>query len=504
MILLITLFLFISTQATNGSNEQRLIECKAWGQYSKEDNGCTCYHQGFEIISSAVYHDGGLTTRAYASCDKNECYAFCDELYAASTGSSAGRCKEGCDKYEELGGCIDACSYVQQCDHCRCGGASSEDNFKVNSLDACYQAAVDAGVDAFSYKEKFNVEKNKMIRKCAILKTQAKCTHVFDADDNWRIYYIDCQTDNEDAAYVKYSTCQWHQINQWDKYIQDERFFGFECPPNQIISELRLKQNPNGSHKHNDPVMISCCELGGHSVVTDTCTDKLASETDEDIETAVCVGNSAMVAVFDLHDIQTMPEDKKTTWEYTLTKGVTCCDIKYDTAHGIKNDFGINRNDCTDARIRPPEMEGELDVSCPTDKVLVGVEDHIDDVAGVQGMYRIECCGLHDFAAPTQAPTTSEPSTSPTPVPTQAPTTSPSKSPTPSPTQSPTSSPTQTPSTSPSPAPTQAPITSAPSTSPTTSCDDCLAKVHAKEIYDPSCFIREVQACLDLCCVMEY
>lgn len=232
-----------------------------------------------------------------------------------------------------------------------------------------------------------------------------------------------------------------------------------------------------------DPLAIYCCELGGHSIVTDTCIDRWASETDEEgFETAICEGNSAMVALFDVIDEQTMPYLPQTEWQYSHTKGVTCCDIKYNTAHGIKNDFGINRSDC--ALISAEKDEDEFDVSCPEDMVLVGVEDHHDPLPGVQGMYSIECCGLHDFAAPTQAPSTSEPSKSPTPSPTESPTTSPSKSPTPS--------------------PTQAPITSGPSTSPTTSCDDCLDKVHAKEIADPSCFRREVQACLDLCCVMEY
>jgi len=284
-----------------------------------------------------------------------------------------------------------------------------------------------------------------------------------------------------DLAYV--GSCQWHPINQWGKEIHSDPFFGFECPPNQIISELRL-QRIDDSHLHNDPIMISCCELGGHSVVvTDTCIDKWASETQhEGNERATCEGNSAMVAVFDLVDEQTMDPDHKTDWQYSHTKGVTCCDIKYNTAHGIKNDFGINRNDCE--VISADIEEDEFDVECPENMVLVGVWDHHDPLDGVQGMYSIECCGLHDFVAPTQAPSTSEPSTSPTPSPTELPTTSPSKSPTPS--------------------PTQAPVTSAPSTSPTTSCDDCLDKVHAKEIADPSCFRREIQACLDLCCVMEY
>jgi len=95
----------IDPNDVSGPKEQTLIDCKTWARNTKEDNGCTCYHQGFDIISSTVYHDGGLTTRAYASCDKNECYAFCDELYAGSTINSAGFCKDGCDKYEERGGC---------------------------------------------------------------------------------------------------------------------------------------------------------------------------------------------------------------------------------------------------------------------------------------------------------------------------------------------------------------------------------------------------------------
>jgi hypothetical protein len=306
-------------------------------------------------------------------------------------------------------------------------------------------------------------------------------------NNDGRLHYVVCELPgSSDLANVDYSTCQWHEINQWKKEIHSDdgipdNFFGFECPPNQIIADLRL-QRIDESHLHNDPIAIYCCELGGHGVVTDTCIDRWASETDDGFETAICEGNSAMVAVFDVIDEQTMPDLPQTEWQYSHTKGVTCCDVKYNTAHGIKNDFGINRSDC--ALISAEKDEDEFDVRCPEDMVLVGVEDHHDLLPGVQGMYSIECCGLHDFAAPTQAPSTSEPSKAPTPSPTDSPTTSPSKSPTPS--------------------PTQAPITSEPSLSPTTSCDDCLDKVHAKEIADPSCFRREVQACLDLCCVMEY
>ena len=78
-------------------------KCLDWGSLSKHDNGCTCYHQGFPIVASGMYHKGGATTREYSACDIDECYAFCTELYQED--KQRDYCKDGCNKYLSLGGC---------------------------------------------------------------------------------------------------------------------------------------------------------------------------------------------------------------------------------------------------------------------------------------------------------------------------------------------------------------------------------------------------------------
>merc|ERR1719228_2949866 len=62
-----------------------------------------------------------------------------------------------------------------------------------------------------------------------------------------------------------------------NKVINSERFFGFECPENQIMSDLRLLGTGEGSVLNNNPTAVSCCELGGYSKVTDNCIDSFSN-----------------------------------------------------------------------------------------------------------------------------------------------------------------------------------------------------------------------------------
>ena len=78
-------------------------QCLDWGKYSTDDNGCTCYHQGFPIVAAGTYSQAGATTREYGACDIDECYAFCTEIYRNYFPRK--RCKDGCNKYLRLGGC---------------------------------------------------------------------------------------------------------------------------------------------------------------------------------------------------------------------------------------------------------------------------------------------------------------------------------------------------------------------------------------------------------------
>lgn len=242
---------------------------------------------------------------------------------------------------------------------------------------------------------------------------------------------------------VESRTCQWHAMNKWNKVINGENFFGFECPPNQIISELRLQGHGSSTVLDNNPTAILCCELGGYSSVTDTCSD-FYSSADGQLEAATCEGNSAFTALYDVVDV-TLDQSK---WQYQATKGVTCCDIDYDTDYGRNLDLGIDRDQCeTVAHTNPT---GSFNVACPDNMVLVEIKDN-DIAYGVQKVHQIECCKVHNAAAPTKAPSIS-------------------------------------------------PTTSEPSPAPTTSCYACLLNVHERLPTDIDDFVGEVEDCLSYCC----
>jgi len=244
---------------------------------------------------------------------------------------------------------------------------------------------------------------------------------------------------------VDYTTCQWHQLNKMNKVINSENFFGFECPVNQVISDLRLQGYASSSVLSNNPTAVLCCELGGYSAVTNTCVDSFSS-ADGNLEAAICEGNSALVAIYDLVD----PTLQQSQWQYQATNGITCCDIEYDTDYGQNLNLGIDRSQCEILSHSNPT--GSFDLSCPTDMVLVEIMDN-DPAHGVQEVHQIECCRVVNFEAPSQAPT-------------------------------------------------QSPSTSLPTQAPTTACYDCLIGVHGKpSISDQDTFVNEIENCLSLCCV---
>lgn len=258
-------------------------------------------------------------------------------------------------------------------------------------------------------------------------------------------YKVLIRCEPRELGFVDYASCEWHEMNQMNKVINSEQFFGYECPPNQIISDLRLEGHASSSVLSNNPTAIFCCELAGHSVVTNTCVDSFSS-ADGDLEAAVCQGNSAMVGIYDIRD-PTIPQNQ---WQYQATKSITCCDIEYDTDYGMNLDLGIDRNQCEIISHSSPV--GSFDVACPEDMVLVEILDN-DPAHGVQEVHQIECCKVHNFEAPSKAPTMS-------------------------------------------------PSSSMPSQAPTTACYECLVKVHEDQdnINGEDAFVTEITSCLSLCC----
>lgn len=272
---------------------------------------------------------------------------------------------------------------------------------------------------------------------------------VGDSNSGWCVLsYFELVTDvpllPPPVAYVESETCQWHEMNKMNKIINGQNFFGFECPPHQIISELRLERHVDGTVLDNNPTAILCCELGGFTSVTNTCSDFYSSD-DGDLESAACEGNSAFAALYDVVD----PTLDQTEWQYQATKGLTCCDIDFDTDYGQNFDLGIDRNVCETVSLGL-NPTGSFNVACPDDMVLVEIKDN-DIANGVQKVHQIECCRVHNAAAPTKAPSIT-------------------------------------------------PTTSEPSPAPTTSCYDCLLNVHERQLTDKDDFVGEVEDCLSYCC----
>eukprot|EP00662_Eupelagonemidae_sp_cell21_P010744 gene10744-biopygen84041 len=77
-----------------------LANCVTWGTYSKHDNGCTAYAQGWPQ-GTYTCHSCGTTTRAYGCCDLSECNSFCEDLYSGAT-SQIPLCTDGCAQFSSL------------------------------------------------------------------------------------------------------------------------------------------------------------------------------------------------------------------------------------------------------------------------------------------------------------------------------------------------------------------------------------------------------------------
>lgn len=88
------------TATAQCSKPEVLQKCIAWGRYSKEDNGCKAYANGWKKRSNGC-HSCSSTRRDFLACDLDQCTAFCGEMYRGHSGDKS-RCITGCEKYAEL------------------------------------------------------------------------------------------------------------------------------------------------------------------------------------------------------------------------------------------------------------------------------------------------------------------------------------------------------------------------------------------------------------------
>eukprot|EP00239_Pterosperma_sp_CCMP1384_P003921 CAMPEP_0197845570 /NCGR_PEP_ID=MMETSP1438-20131217/2486_1 /TAXON_ID=1461541 /ORGANISM="Pterosperma sp., Strain CCMP1384" /LENGTH=1053 /DNA_ID=CAMNT_0043456915 /DNA_START=264 /DNA_END=3422 /DNA_ORIENTATION=+ len=94
-----------ATTTICGTSAQ-LAACIEWGRYSKQDNACQVYANGFTAGSYTCAHCGSLD-RDYLSCDFDECVAFCIDMYDSTEALRVDvqahvNCQQGCQYMADL------------------------------------------------------------------------------------------------------------------------------------------------------------------------------------------------------------------------------------------------------------------------------------------------------------------------------------------------------------------------------------------------------------------
>lgn len=235
------------------------------------------------------------------------------------------------------------------------------------------------------------------------------------------------------------------------KTINHVNFFGFECPPGEMISAIKVQRYQQNSHLHNSPTEVQCSSIRGTHQITETCVNQFTQDTGT-TEDAFCSGNSVISGIYDTASLVINNSD----YEYDQTMAHRCCQISECVAEYCNegNGLSINASSCvTIGHTAEPQSEGEIStLTCPETTVLTKIID-IDVAIGVQQVYEIECCNLVQVAPPSKSPSANPSYT--------------------------------------------------PSLSPTTTCMDCLITLHKENIPNELQARSRYQECLDdHCCNM--
>lgn len=235
------------------------------------------------------------------------------------------------------------------------------------------------------------------------------------------------------------------------KTINHVNFFGFECPPGEMISAIKVQRYQQNSHLHNSPTEVQCSSIRGTHQITQTCVDQFTQDTGT-TEDAFCSGNSVISGIYDTASLVI----NNSEYEYDQTMAHRCCEISECVAEYCNegNGLSIDASSCvTIGHTAEPQSEGEIStLTCPETTVLTKIID-IDVAIGVQQVHEIECCNLVQVAPPSKSPSANPSYT--------------------------------------------------PSLSPTTTCMDCLITLHKENLSNELQARSRYQECLDdHCCNM--
>jgi len=183
---------WVSTKENNKDWAIYYLQCPAKeDEGTADDNNQVTRNTGnYDCLCGAMYECCGWNN--FECCAAGYCSA--GSCYSSSRSAIPAPEDDTTKAPTEVSG---ACNYVQQCESCKCGGAHSDHHVEgVDSLEACHQAAIDAGVDAFSYRTTPDIS-------CSIAFPQEECKHhmvrTTGDDKDWAVYYLDCPTSDPEV-----------------------------------------------------------------------------------------------------------------------------------------------------------------------------------------------------------------------------------------------------------------------------------------------------------------
>lgn len=218
-------------------------------------------------------------------------------------------------------------------------------------------------------------------------------------------------------AYWKTEQCIWRdQVVNLD--IGGESHFGYACNDHEVIVGFKLNNHHQTSQDHGDPTSVLCCNIFGHSSVTETCDIfKVGSDGVTGSE-AACDASAHKVFTGVYDSVQSAND------VYTETRARKCCEVHCDADYCTNGDWGVNHESCQTITADYPQGGEDVLLTCPAGTLMTKVIDSESNhhVPGVNMVHQIECCDLDLVSPPTRSPspepTTEEPTLAPSPAPT--------------------------------------------------------------------------------------
>lgn len=264
--------------------------------YLASSGECTVTHQHLCELAD--------TTNDHATYHITDCYDCAVENYVEIGYSCEMIAAEFGDSYTLGCDCpmMSECELRQICEDCKCEGVTTgSSDSSYNTVDKCYEAAIEAGVNAFSFRSQTSPY-------CNLNYNMNQCVPQNLADgtsNDWGIWYIDCEDavaaplkeEGSEEVIKRHSESErrrmWVAAGEWTEY-DDEHYM--ECDANYAITGVQSVFN---SGKGDRVFRYACTDTGAYE--TNRYTTGWVNSYKDDF-TSSCAANELMCGIRSYHD----------------------------------------------------------------------------------------------------------------------------------------------------------------------------------------------------------